>query len=109
VKDNVSIYHLTKSLFKIIDVLVTSILLKSCDKIWLALDRAHHTNKDSLISKQIKGADEVNKKLSATSSYTGILSYSTHAQAVYTSRLLDFKNLPEPKNADDNNAVYSGN
>uniref|UniRef100_U9TS71 Uncharacterized protein n=1 Tax=Rhizophagus irregularis (strain DAOM 181602 / DAOM 197198 / MUCL 43194) TaxID=747089 RepID=U9TS71_RHIID len=26
----------------------------------------------------------------------------THPQAVYTSRLLDFKNLPEPKNADNN-------
>jgi hypothetical protein len=45
VKDNVPIYHLTESLFKIIDFLVTSILLKSCDKIWSALDRAHHNNK----------------------------------------------------------------
>ena len=43
VKDKVPIYHLTESLFKIIDFLVTSILLKSCDKIWSALDRAHHT------------------------------------------------------------------
>ena len=30
------------------------------------------------------------------------LSYTIHPQAVYTARLLDFKNLPEPKNADDN-------
>ncbi len=62
-------------------------------------------DEDSLISKQFKEADEVNKKSSATSSYAGSLSYTTHAQAVYTSRLLDFKNLPEPKNADE----YSGN
>ncbi|CAB5363879.1 unnamed protein product [Rhizophagus irregularis] len=32
------------------------------------------------------------------------LSYTTNPQAVYTSRLLDFKNLPEPKNAIDNKA-----
>ena len=43
-KDNVPIYHLIESLFKIIDFLVTFILLKSCDKIWLALDCTHHTN-----------------------------------------------------------------
>ncbi|GET02595.1 kinase-like domain-containing protein [Rhizophagus clarus] len=35
-------------------------------------------------------------------SCTGTLSYTTHPQAIYTSRLLDFKNLPEPKNADNN-------
>ncbi|CAB5363811.1 unnamed protein product [Rhizophagus irregularis] len=32
------------------------------------------------------------------------LSYITNPQAVYTSRLLDFKNLPEHKNAVDNKA-----
>ena len=31
------------------------------------------------------------------------------AQAVYTSRLLDFKNLPEPKNANNNETEYTGN
>ncbi|EXX69740.1 hypothetical protein RirG_093510 [Rhizophagus irregularis DAOM 197198w] len=36
------------------------------------------------------------------SSNTGsILSYKTHSEAIYTSRLLDFNNLPEPKNSDD--------
>jgi hypothetical protein len=29
------------------------------------------------------------------------LSYKTHSEAIYTSRLLDFSNLPEPKNSDD--------
>ena len=43
VKDNVPIYHLTESLFKIINFLVTFIFLKSCDKIWLALDCAYHS------------------------------------------------------------------
>ncbi|CAB4481818.1 unnamed protein product [Rhizophagus irregularis] len=28
-------------------------------------------------------------------------SYETHSEAIYTSRLLDFDNLPEPKNSDD--------
>ncbi|CAB4412511.1 unnamed protein product [Rhizophagus irregularis] len=34
------------------------------------------------------------------------ISYVTHPQAVYTSKLLDFKNLPEPKNADDNDDLH---
>ncbi|POG81741.1 hypothetical protein GLOIN_2v1470566 [Rhizophagus irregularis DAOM 181602=DAOM 197198] len=29
------------------------------------------------------------------------LTYETHSEAVYTSRLLNFNNLPEPKNSDD--------
>jgi serine/threonine protein kinase len=57
---------------------------------------------NSTISNQIKEADEINKELPATSSSIGILSYTTHPQAVYTSKLLDFQNLPGPKNADDN-------
>jgi serine/threonine protein kinase len=56
---------------------------------------------DSLINKQIKEADEINEKLSSYTNTT--LSYNTNPQAVYTSRLLDFKDLPEPKNN------YSGN
>ncbi|PKK63400.1 hypothetical protein RhiirC2_788958 [Rhizophagus irregularis] len=61
---------------------------------------------DSVIHKQIDEADEINKKSSLMVrpplSFTSTLSYMTHPQAVYTSRLLDFKNLPEPKNADNN-------
>jgi serine/threonine protein kinase len=71
----------------------------------------------SEIKKQVEEAEKINEKLTSSSSlYTGtILSYTTNPQAVYTSRLLDFKNLPEPKNAidskDDNNSFgeYSGN
>ena len=70
---------------------------------------------DLEINKQIKKANEINEKLSSNSSpllSTVALSYTTHSQAVYTSRLLDFKNLPEPKNANDNDNLlgkeYSG-
>ena len=65
-------------------------------------------DKNSEIYKQIKEADEFNKKqptLTNTLSDSE-LTYTTHPQAIYTSRLLNFKNLPEPKNAD---ADYSGN
>ena len=45
------------------------------------------------------------------------LSYETHSEAIYTSRLLNFNNLPEPKNSDEyykrnDNIIseeYSGN
>ncbi|CAB5370637.1 unnamed protein product [Rhizophagus irregularis] len=61
---------------------------------------------DVVFTRQVKEADEINKKLFSTVqsplSSTSTLSYTTHSQAVYTSRLLDFKNLPEPKNADKN-------
>ena len=68
---------------------------------------------DSVIFRQVKEADEFNKKSSSTVqsplSSTSTLSYITHPQAVYTSRLLNFKNLPEPKNADKNDDLeYSG-
>ncbi|GBC38033.2 kinase-like domain-containing protein [Rhizophagus irregularis DAOM 181602=DAOM 197198] len=65
----------------------------------------NRNNANSVIYGQVKKTDEINKKLSFSlpliSSDTSI-SYVTHPQAVYTSKLLDFKNLPEPKNADDN-------
>ncbi|GBC49633.1 kinase-like domain-containing protein [Rhizophagus irregularis DAOM 181602=DAOM 197198] len=67
--------------------------------------------KNSVID-QFEEADEINKKLSfstvqSPSSSTSTLLYMTHPQAVYTSRLLDFKNLPEPKNADNDDLEYS--
>ncbi|CAB4420312.1 unnamed protein product [Rhizophagus irregularis] len=68
--------------------------------------KVHKNKVDSVIFRQVKEADEFNKKSSSTvqspSSSTSTLSYITHPQAVYTSRLLDFKNLPKPKNADKN-------
>jgi serine/threonine protein kinase len=55
------------------------------------------------LQKQIKEADEINKNLSNSNilSTNSGLSYKTHSEAIYTSRLLDFNNLPEPKNSDD--------
>ena len=66
-----------------------------------------YDNKDNEIYKQIKEADEFNEKLPTFANNTE-LTYTTHPQAIYTSRLLNFNNLPEPKNA-DNNEEYSGN
>ncbi|POG77131.1 kinase-like domain-containing protein [Rhizophagus irregularis DAOM 181602=DAOM 197198] len=70
------------------------------------------------IVEQIKEVDKINEDssyLSTSSPFlsTCTLSYMTHPQAIYTSKLLDFKNLPEPKNSNDNNDLlgnkYSGN
>ncbi|UZO22860.1 uncharacterized protein OCT59_015209 [Rhizophagus irregularis] len=60
--------------------------------------------KGEIIKKQAEEADKINEKFTSTSlPYNGTtLSYTTNPQAVYTSRLLNFKNLPEPKNAIDN-------
>ena len=69
--------------------------------------------------KQIKEAEEINN-LSTNSAMppTSLaLSYETHSEAIYTSRLLNFNELPEPKNSDDyykqnDNIIskeYSGN
>src|SRR5256885_817706 len=74
----------------------------------------HDYDKNSIIHKQIKDADEINKQISASSTTpslsTSFLSYTIHPQAVYTSKLLDFKNLPEPNNVkDDFLEDYSGN
>ena len=65
----------------------------------------------------IEEAEKINEKLTSSSFiYTGTtLSYTTNPQAIYTSRLLNFNDLPEPKNAIDNKnndnsfEVYSGN
>jgi serine/threonine protein kinase len=69
-------------------------------KLYDELDDESDNNKTE-IKKQIEEAEKINEKLTSTSSlYTGTtLSYTTNPQAVYTSRLLNFKNLPVPKNA----------
>jgi serine/threonine protein kinase len=52
---------------------------------------------------QIEEADKMNKYFSKNSvPLTNLgVSYKTHSEAVYTSRLLKFNNLPEPKNSND--------
>jgi hypothetical protein len=43
--------------------------------------------------------NKINEKQSSSSPTTeDELTYNTHSQAIYTSRLLNFKNLLEPKN-----------
>ncbi|GES81823.1 kinase-like domain-containing protein [Rhizophagus clarus] len=53
--------------------------------------------------RQIKEVEEINNSLTTDSltSTSLALSYETHPEAIYTSRLLDFNDLPEPKNSDD--------
>jgi serine/threonine protein kinase len=74
-----------------------------CDELDVESDDELDDNK-SEINRQVKEAEKINEKLKSSSSlYIGTtLSYTTNPQSVYTSRLLDFKNLPEPKNATDN-------
>jgi serine/threonine protein kinase len=54
------------------------------------------------LQKQIKEAEIIDNKLPDSNTFTISLgkSYETHSEAIYTSRLLDFSNLPEPKNSD---------
>ena len=57
---------------------------------------------DSEIYSQIKVCDEISKsKFKNRSSEDKSKNLQTHPQAIYTSRLLNFKNLPEPVNSSD--------
>ena len=57
------------------------------------------------IGKQIKEANEINNNSPATSSKSPStslgISYETHSEAIYISQLLNFNNLPKPKNSED--------
>ncbi|GES87548.1 kinase-like domain-containing protein [Rhizophagus clarus] len=55
------------------------------------------------LQRQIKEAEEANNNLSTCNVLSTHLklSYETHSEAIYTSRLLNFNNLPEPKNSND--------
>ena len=63
--------------------------------------------------KQRKEAEEFNNSMTSTSLNISSPSYTTHPQAIYTSRLLDYKNLPESQNSKEINvqfySKYSGN
>ncbi|UZO13099.1 uncharacterized protein OCT59_004605 [Rhizophagus irregularis] len=81
------------------------------ENLFISLWSNYHEFPTSLIRKQAEVADEINKKSSSTVqsplSSTSTLTYMIHPQAVYTSRLLSFKNLPEPKNANNDDLEYS--
>jgi hypothetical protein len=55
------------------------------------------------LQEQVKEADKINSdSLCSNIISTDLgLSYKTHSEAIYTSRLLDFDNLPEPRNSYD--------
>ncbi|RHZ80432.1 hypothetical protein Glove_136g11 [Diversispora epigaea] len=62
-------------------------------------------NKDSEIVIQIKKAEEFTANQESTNTTTTTittpLNYRTHPQAIYTSRLLNYSNLPKPKNEEN--------
>ncbi|RHZ89598.1 hypothetical protein Glove_13g23 [Diversispora epigaea] len=73
---------------------------KSYYRDYLAEDK----NKDSEIGIQIKKADEFSENQESTNTATATtisLNYQTHPQAIYTSRLLNYSNLPKPKNEEN--------
>ncbi|GES73337.1 kinase-like domain-containing protein [Rhizophagus clarus] len=53
------------------------------------------------LQKQIKEVEEINNNLSANVISSADLTYQIHSEAIYTSRLLNFNNLPNPKNSYD--------
>jgi hypothetical protein len=65
---------------------------------WLS-DFSKYTSYQSELAETelIKQIEKINKDLKATS----YLPFKIHPGAIYTSRLLGFTNLPEPKNSDD--------
>jgi serine/threonine protein kinase len=58
-------------------------------------------NDQKELQKQIKEVEKINNTLSVSGIPSTSLSYRTHPEAVYTSRLLNFNNLPKPMNSDD--------
>ncbi|RGB31539.1 kinase-like domain-containing protein [Rhizophagus diaphanus] len=60
------------------------------------------SSQNSEIYSQIKVCDEIGKKkFESKSSKDKAKNIQTHPQAIYTSRLLNFKNLPKPVNSSD--------
>ena len=62
--------------------------------------RENNNNNNNEITIQIKEAEEFSKNQTTTETKTNTTptNYKTHPQAIYTSRLLNFSNLPKPKN-----------
>src|ERR1044072_3112337 len=56
--------------------------------------------------KQYKEAEEFNESITSKSKMVSSSSYTTHSQAIYTSRLLDYKNLPKPQNSKEINIQF---
>ncbi|RHZ49238.1 hypothetical protein Glove_527g9 [Diversispora epigaea] len=77
------------------------------EELWKELEKYwnDYYNKDSEIVIQIKKAEEFSENQESTNTTTTItttaLNYQTHPQAIYTSRLLNYSNLPKPKNEEN--------
>ncbi|CAB4414951.1 unnamed protein product [Rhizophagus irregularis] len=66
-------------------------------------------NSQMELKQQIKESEEINNKIlgdSSISQTSPSLSYETHLEAIYTSKLLNFNNLPEPRNSGDYHDLY---
>ena len=69
-----------------------------------------HRDKTSEFYRQYKDVEDLGGfDQSFPATVVNDLAYETHPQAIYTSRLLDFKNLPEPQNSKEvNEQFYDG-
>ncbi|RIA81096.1 kinase-like domain-containing protein [Glomus cerebriforme] len=79
-------------------------------ELYQILKKWYNEKKDisSKIYSQIKECDKMSrKKFKNRSSDNESKNSQTHPQAIYTSRLLNFKNLPEPENSSDFSSFYS--
>ena len=63
-------------------------------------------DKNTEFNKQLKEAEEFNQSSTSESNTVSSSSYTTHPQAIYTSRLLNYKNLPEPQNSKEINDQF---
>ncbi|RHZ83368.1 hypothetical protein Glove_97g56 [Diversispora epigaea] len=73
-------------------------LYKELNKHYWDYDKNYNNNNEITI--QIKEAEEFSKNQTTEITPTPV-NYKTHPQAIYTSRLLNFSNLPEPKNEEN--------
>ncbi|CAG8792978.1 11365_t:CDS:1, partial [Dentiscutata erythropus] len=67
------------------------------DKYWMNYKKNGFDNNNE-ISIQIKEAEEFSKNQITDATAATSVNYITHPLAIYTSRLLNFSNLPKPKN-----------
>ena len=75
----------------------------------VSFDNWWENKNDTEFYKQYKEAEEeFNKSITSKSNIDIVSSssYTTHPQAIYTSRLLDCKNLPEPQNSKEINIQF---
>ena len=70
--------------------------------------RSNYYDSNTEFGKQYKEAEEFNKSITSKLNTSLNISspYTTHPQAIYTSRLLDYKNLPEPQNSKEINSQF---